>query len=123
MEKSGKIVKRACSFIRYLRVYLLSRLADINNLCNYFNLHICLNVRLSRHTSNSYKFITKLGIKSCLLCVKSEKYTSWVVLRPKWDCCRQGEAEVRILDFKTTWSKFHKGSFTYYVTQVGWVGG
>ena len=26
----------------------------------------------------------------------------------KSDCFRRGEAEVRILDFKTTWSEFHK---------------
>ena len=24
----------------------------------------------------------------------------------KSDCCRQGKAKVRILDFKTTWSEF-----------------
>ena len=44
--------------------------------------------------------------KSCLVCVKSEKYACWVTLRPQWDHCRRGEAEVRILDFKTTWSEF-----------------
>ena len=46
-------------------------------------------------------------IKSYLVCVKSEKYASWVTLRPQWDRCRRGEAEVRILNFKTTWSEFH----------------
>ena len=33
-----------------------------------------------------------------------------VSLRPLSDCCRRGEAEVRILDLltvKTTWSEFH----------------
>ena len=50
--------------------------------------------------------------KSCLVCVKSKKYASWVTLRPQWDRCRQGEAEVRILDFKTTWSKFQKANQT-----------
>ena len=48
--------------------------------------------------------------KSCLVCVKSKKYASWVTLRPQWDRCHQGEAEVRILDFKTTWLEFHKAS-------------
>ena len=28
------------------------------------------------------------------------------------DCCLQGEAEVHILDFKTTWSEFQKASQT-----------
>ena len=50
--------------------------------------------------------------KSCLVCVKSEKYASWVTLRPQWDCCCRGEAEVRILDFKTTWSEFRMPSQT-----------
>ena len=43
-----------------------------------------------------------------MVCVKSEKYTSWVTPRPHWDPCRLSEAEVRILDFKTTWSEFQK---------------
>ena len=50
--------------------------------------------------------------KSCLVCVKSEKYASLVTLRPQWDRCRRGEAKVRILDFKTTGSEFHKPSQT-----------
>ena len=44
--------------------------------------------------------------KSCLVCVQSEKYASWVNLTPQLDRCCRGEAEVRILDFKTTWSEF-----------------
>ena len=50
--------------------------------------------------------------ESCLVCVTSEKYTFWVTLRPQSDRYRQGEAEVRILDFKTTWSEFQKASET-----------
>ena len=50
--------------------------------------------------------------KSCLVCDKSEKYASWVTHRPQSDRCRQGEAEVSILDFKTTWSEFQKASQT-----------
>ena len=38
----------------------------------------------------------------------SEKYASWVTLRPQWDRCRLSEAEVRILDFKAIWSEFHQ---------------
>ena len=42
----------------------------------------------------------------------SEKYASWVTLRPQWDRYRQGEAEARLLNFKTTWSEFQKTSQT-----------
>ena len=42
----------------------------------------------------------------------SEKNAFWVTLRPLSDHCRQGEAEVRILDFKNTWSEFRKPSQT-----------
>ena len=40
----------------------------------------------------------------------SKKYASLVILSPQWDCCHRGEAEVRILDFKTTWSEFQKAN-------------
>ena len=50
--------------------------------------------------------------KSCLACVKSEKYASWVTLRPQWDRCCRGKAEVRIIDIKTTWSVFQMPSQT-----------
>ena len=46
--------------------------------------------------------------KSCLVCVKSEKYASWVTLRPHSDSSCRGKAEVCILDFNTTWSEFQK---------------
>ena len=46
--------------------------------------------------------------KSCLVCVMSEKYASWVTLRPQWHRWRRGVAEVRIHNFKTTWSKSKK---------------
>ena len=42
----------------------------------------------------------------------SEKYAFWVTLRPQSDPCHLGEAEVRILDFKTTWSEFQIPSQT-----------
>ena len=42
----------------------------------------------------------------------SEKYAFWITLRPQSDRCRRGEAKVRILDFKTTWSEFQKASQT-----------
>ena len=42
----------------------------------------------------------------------SEKYASWVTLRPQWDHCRLGKVEVHILNFITTWSEFQKVSQT-----------
>ena len=42
----------------------------------------------------------------------SEKYAFWVTLRPQSDHCHRGEAKVRVLDFKTTWSEFQKASQT-----------
>ena len=39
-----------------------------------------------------------------------EKYAFWFPLRPQLDRFRQGEAEVRIIDFKTTWSEFQMAS-------------
>ena len=42
----------------------------------------------------------------------SEKYAFLVTLRPQSDCCCRGEAEVRILDFKTTWSEFQNANQT-----------
>ena len=42
----------------------------------------------------------------------SEKYAFWVTLRPKSDCCCQGEAKGHILDYKTTWIQLKKPSQT-----------
>ena len=39
--------------------------------------------------------------------IKSEKYAFWITLTPQLDRCCQGKAEVRIINFKTTWSEFH----------------
>ena len=50
--------------------------------------------------------------KSCLVCAMSEKYAFLVTLRPQSDRCRQGQAKVRILDFKTTWSELQMTSQT-----------
>ena len=52
-----------------------------------------------------------------MVCVISEKYAFWVTLRPQSDCCGRGEAEVRILNSKTTWSESQKVSQT--VTEQG----
>ena len=77
---------------------------------NYFDFHVCLSIRGSVVPSFRGSVCPKTNPKSCslsqnviiksyLVCVKSEKYASWVTLRPQWDCCRRGKAEVLILDF------------------------
>ena len=88
------------------------------HLNNYFRLHVCLSFRTSVRTSHFHFFrfpaVVSQNVtnKSCLACVKNEKYASWVIIRPQWDCCCRGEAEVRIIDFKTTWSEFQMPSQT-----------
>ena len=95
-----------------------------SHLNNYFDFHVCLSIR-SRSSSVPSVFPSRRKLtsvpssvsqnvtnKSCLLCVKSENYASWVTLRTQWDCCRRGEAEVRILNFKTKWSEFQMPSQT-----------
>ena len=92
------------------------------NLNNYFDFHVCLSFCRRRPPSVRVS-VQKLApilavgsenvtIKSCLVCDKSEKYASWVTLRPQSDRCHRGKAEVRIFNFKTTWSEFQKASQT-----------
>ena len=87
------------------------------NLNNYFDFLFCLSICTvpSVHPSGSVcpvPSVQKLASipasvsqnvtnKSCLVCVKSKKYVSWVILRPQWDHCCQGEAKVHVLDFNT----------------------
>ena len=87
------------------------------NLNNYFDFHVRLSIRPSvrfvgpfvrKFTSIPAEVLQKVTNKSCLVCVKSEKYASWVTLWPQWDRYCRGKAKVRILDFKTTWSEFQK---------------
>ena len=89
-------------------------------ICNCFKLHVCPSLHLVSlfyylpHFRISLPAVVSQNItnRSCLVSVKSEKYASWVTFRPHWDRCRQGEAEVRVLDFKTTWSEFQKANQT-----------
>ena len=91
-----------------------------SNLNNYFNFHVRLSFRPSVLRPPSVRKLASIPAvvqqivtnKRCLVCAMSEKYAFWVTLRPKSDPCRRGEAEVRILDFKTTWSEFQKASQT-----------
>ena len=79
------------------------------HLNNYFDFHVCLSIRPSvrvpcvRNLTPLPAVLSQnIFYKSCLVCIKCEKYTSWVTLRPHWDCCRRGKAEVRIYNLKKT---------------------
>ena len=65
---------------------------ELDVLCS---LTICLWVKYIEMNENDLSYL-----KSC------------VTLRPQWDSCHRGEAEVRILNFKTTWSEIQKASQT-----------
>ena len=94
------------------------------HLNNYFDFHVCLSFRLllrvSVRVSENYLQFLQTYDKMSLIKVV------WYVLRVKnmhpgspsgpsalqWDRCCRGEAEVRILNFKTTWSEFQMPSQT-----------
>ena len=46
------------------------------------------------------------------MCVTLKNFITLEVQRPSQTAAEQGEAELRILDFKTTWSEFQKPSQT-----------
>ena len=61
---------------------------------NYFNIHICLSLRLWRPASHFW-------------------FSAFSELqKPSQTVAEQGKAKLRILDFKTTWSEFQKASQT-----------
>ena len=92
------------------------------NLNNYFDFHVCLSIRSSVRSSvrlcvrklAQFSAVLSQNVtkKSCLVCDKSEKYAFWITLTPQLDRCCRGEAEVRIINFKTTWSEFQMPSQT-----------
>ena len=61
------------------------------NLNNYFRLHVCLSIRPSVCPS-----------------VTLTNFITFEVQRPSQTAAEQGEAKLRILNFKTTWSEFKK---------------
>ena len=85
---------------------------------NYFDFHVRLSIRSSVRSCvrrlNQFPAVVPQNVtnKSCLECIKSEKYASWVTLSPQSDRYCRGEAEVRIINFKTTWSEFQLPSQT-----------
>ena len=80
-----------------------------SHLINYFDFQVCLSICLCVQKEAPFPAVLSQNVtnKSCLVCVMSEKYASWVTLRPQWDRCRRGEAKVRVFNIKTTWSEFH----------------
>ena len=104
----------------------MTKILERLNLNNYFNFHVCLSflrpLSSVLHVSvcRCVRKITQIPAvlsqnftnKSCLVCVMSEKYASWVTLRPQWDRYRQGETKVCLLNFKMTWLEFQKTSQT-----------
>jgi len=111
-----------CSFVHLSisRMYTLSRKYYLNN---YFDFHVCLSIWFRPivrfHLSENLRQLLKSHHKMSI--IKVAWWVSWVKnmhpgspssLRPKWDHCLQGEAEVCLLDFKTTQSEFQKASQT-----------
>ena len=79
-------------------------LSHVRNLNNYFDFHVCLSIRpfvrssvrvcvrkLAKFPAVVWQNVTN---KSCLVCVQSVQYASWLNLTPQLDCCCQGKAEV-----------------------------
>ena len=69
------------------------------NLHNYFDIHVCPSLRrpssASRPVPSHFRFLS---------CSEFQK--------PSQTAAERGEAELRILYFKTTWSEFQKASLT-----------
>ena len=70
---------------------------------NYFNLHIFMSFWFLVSVQHTFKFsipavVTQnVTIENCLVCVKSEKYTLWVTLRPLGS---MGEVEAKLYTYK-----------------------
>ena len=84
-------------------------LSSYLNINNHFNFHICLSFVLLlllcpsecvclKTCSNSCSSITKFHKWICLVCVMSENYAFWVILR-LLGSIRQGKAKLRALDY------------------------
>ena len=84
---------------------------------NYFNFHVCLSIRFRPFvcvSENQLHFLQSyhpenVTNKSCLVCVKSEKYTFLVTLRPLGSM-RQDKANLRSLQYQAKQS--HPSPYT-----------
>ena len=76
----------------------------ISNLHNYFEIHVCLSLR--RRPSSASVVVGVVRPVPLPIFISSE------FQKPSQTAAERGEAELRILDFKTTWSEFQKASQT-----------
>ena len=100
----------------YQKEYLIDKYIYVY-LNSYFDFPICLSIHplsvlyppsIQKLTSIPASVSQNVTNKSCLVCVKSEKYASWVTLRPQWHRCRRGEAEVVDLILKPHGQSFRR---------------
>ena len=70
----------------------------LQNLDNYFRLHVYLSFYLNVRTSQSAVISQNGTNESCLVCVKSKKCTFWITLRPLRSM-RGGKAELSRLQY------------------------
>ena len=87
------------------------------HLNNYFRLHICLSIRpcvcvCVRHTFDFPSPWTAAERGEAELRILDFKTTWSEIQKASLTAAERGEAELRILDFKTTWSEFQKASQT-----------
>ena len=110
--KSKIVLSILTTTVRNIKMFTYNIWKEYLN--NYFRLHVCLSFRTSHFHFFRFPAVVSKNVtnKSCLACVKNEKYASWVIIRPQWDCRCGGEAEVRIINFKTSWSEFQMPSQT-----------
>ena len=97
------------------------------HLNNYFDFHVCLSIRVcvclfvrsfvrsfvcpkKNHFLKSNHKISLIKVTWCVSSVKNMYPGS--SSDPSWPTAEQGKAKLRILNFKTTWSEFQKGSQT-----------
>ena len=77
---------------------------------NYFNFYVCLSIRpsvcpcvLKQHPISTV-LSKNVIVKSCLVCIKNEKYVFWVTLR-LIGSMRQGKAKLHTLYLRWSFSR------------------
>ena len=97
-KKYIKVIKN----LKFCNMYVLVKLYNYKlmltfHLHNYFHIHVCPSLRRRRPSvvPSHFRFLS---------CSEFQK--------PSQTAAERGVAELRILDFKTTWSEFQKASLT-----------
>ena len=93
------------NFMTFSSIFYLT--FDLNN---YFDFHVCLficpsvcwSVSLCDRKVAQFHAVVSQNItnESCLVCVKSENYAFWVILRPLQGSMRQGKAKLCTLCYQ-----------------------